>query len=93
VCERWVTGPENHTAAKVDVELLLQRLLDVDLREDTEALVLESAGHLLDRLREGSFDATAESVRTHDIVVSRNVLSHDSLRGEACARAAPLLRR
>ena len=50
--ERRVARAQDHVAAKVDAELLLQRGLDVDLGEDPEAFLLQGSRDLLQRLLE-----------------------------------------
>ena len=57
-----VAGAENHVAAEVGVELLLQRRPDVDLGEDAEPLLLQGLGDALDRLRVGQVEPTSQSV-------------------------------
>ena len=49
--ERWIASLEDLVWTEVDAQLLRQRGADVDLGEDTEALVGESLRHRRDRLR------------------------------------------
>src|SRR5690606_28257952 len=51
--EFGIASAKDYVAPEIDIELLLQRRLDVDLCEDAEALAFQGGGHSLDRLIEG----------------------------------------
>src|SRR3972149_6564456 len=50
VGQRWIAGPQDDVSTEVLVQLLLDRRLYVDLRQDAEALLLECRSGRLHRL-------------------------------------------
>jgi hypothetical protein len=64
-----IARAENQILTKLDVELLLERVLHVDLRQDAKALGLEGCGHPFERLRDRYvLETSIESVSGHFVV-------------------------
>jgi hypothetical protein len=67
VGKRRVAGTQDPVGPEVEIELLLQRLPDVDLRQHAEALLLQQLDHPpLDRVQvRRDLDAEAVAVALH----------------------------
>jgi hypothetical protein len=70
VGEARIAGPEDDVALEIDVDLLLERLLDVDSRQHAEALSFERFRRPFERPFEGGVEGRAEAVGSALIVVS-----------------------
>ena len=65
--QRRITGTEDGIATKLNVQLLLERVLNVNLCQDSESFFLKSGGDLLQRfLKRLTGKMSLKSVRATD---------------------------
>src|SRR5579859_277236 len=73
--ERRITGAENNVRLHLDAELLMQRALDIYLRQYAEALVFQCVPDLCNRLFVRHVQARAKAIRTSHTCSSSRLLA------------------